>query len=141
MQGKHGMKARAPAPRRARRLLSQESLDRLGLAFEVGIYEAALRREPDRLAILEALGNAYARAGRLDAGLAVDRRICALVPENPVAHYNLACTLSRRGETDEAALALRRAIALGYRDREQIERDPDLANLRASARYAEVVGG
>ena len=121
-------------------MLAQASLDRLGLAFEVGIYEAALRREPERLPVLEALGNAYARAGRLEKGLEVDRRICAIVPGNPVAHYNLACTLSRMGETDEAADALQHAIALGYRDKDQIETDPDLENLRASKRYREIAG-
>jgi Flp pilus assembly protein TadD len=125
---------------RAKRLLSQSSLDHLGLLFEVGIYEAALRREPERLPILEELGNAYARAGRLDLGLSIDRRICLIVPENPVAHYNLACTLSRMGATDEAALALRQALALGYHDRDHIACDPDLANLRASKQYGEILG-
>jgi len=122
-----------------RRLLAQASLDRLGLAFETGVYEAALKSDPRRIATLEALGNAYARAGRLEKGLEVDRRICAVVPENPVAHYNLACTLSRLERTDAAADALERALALGYADKDQIESDPDLENLRACERYREIV--
>lgn len=61
-------------------------------------------------------------------------RVCrmgvALLPENPVWRYNLACSLSLQKRTDEALQSLDRAIELGYRDADAIEQDSDLQDLQ-----------
>jgi Flp pilus assembly protein TadD len=118
-----------------KRILSQQTLDRIGLEFEVGFYRAVTAREPDHLAALEALGTAFARSGRHEDALRVDRRLAALLPASPAAHYNCACSLSLLGRADEAVDALEKAIALGYADLKQLRKDPDLANARKSERF------
>ncbi|MFZ4397854.1 MAG: tetratricopeptide repeat protein [Kiritimatiellia bacterium] len=61
-------------------------------------------------------------------------RICrtgtALLPENPVWRYNLACTLALQNQPAEALQALDEAISLGFRDEAMIAADEDLARLR-----------
>jgi tetratricopeptide (TPR) repeat protein len=123
------------AQQRPGRLLSQESLDRLALEFEIGFFERVLAHEPHNLAALEVLGHAYTRAGEIEKGLEIDRRLAALLPRNAIVHYNLACSLSLLGRIDEALDVLRRAISLGYSDFEFLARDPDLVNVRRDARY------
>jgi len=120
---------------KSKRLLPESTLEKIGLDFEVGFYESALESRPDHLGALEALANAYTRRGDVDDGLRVDRRITQILPENPIAHYNLACSLSLAGRIDEALVALERAVSLGYDDFEYLARDPDLANVRKDARY------
>lgn len=124
---------------RSRRLLPQITLDRLGLEFEIGFYENVVAREPEHLAALEALANAYTRAGEVEEGLRIDRRLVELLPENAIAHYNLACSLSLAGAVDGAVDSLERAMALGYRDLAYLARDPDLENVRKSQRYRELI--
>jgi len=64
----------------------------------------------------------------------------ALVPKQPTVHYNLACALSLGGRTEDALDALARAVRLGFVDHEHIKTDPDLAPLRKTDRYRELVG-
>jgi tetratricopeptide (TPR) repeat protein len=127
-------RARQPA-----KLLSDEMLERLGLEFEIGFCEMVLVSDPHNLAALESLGNAYTRSGRVRDGLEVDRRLVALLPESAIAHYNLACSLSLLGQVDASLEALERAVRLGYRDFDYLERDPDLDNVRRDGRYKAII--
>ena len=54
----------------------------------------------------------------------------ALLPEDPVFAYNLACALAMQGRRDEALTALRESITLGFGDIELIRKDDDLAMIR-----------
>ena len=60
-------------------------------------------------------------------------RVCragvALLPENPVWRYNLACALAVQKRQAEALEALNRAVDLGFRDTRAIAGDEDLASL------------
>ena len=89
--------------------------------------------------MLESLGNAYTRCGRIEDGLAVDRRLVAIIPKSPIAHYNLACSLSLLGKIDEAIESLEHAVRLGYNDFDYLEHDPDLANVRRDGRYRSLI--
>ncbi len=125
--------------RHTAKLLPEATLERIGLAFDIDFCEAVLRSQPENLAALEALGNAYTRVGKIDEGLEIDRRLVRLLPESAVAHYNLACSLSLLARVDEAVETLERAVRLGYRDFDYLERDPDLENVRRDARYKAIV--
>jgi tetratricopeptide (TPR) repeat protein len=103
--------------------------------FELNFFERVLARRPEHGGALEALGHLYTRLGEHQKGLAVDRRLVRLRPERPLAHYNLACSLSLTGQQDEALAELALAVRLGYRDLDHLERDPDLQALRADPRY------
>ena len=64
-----------------------------------------------------------------------------LLPEDDLARYNLACSLARAGQADEAIDALSRAILLGYDDLAHMEADPDLESLRDHPDFQALLGG
>ncbi len=105
------------------------------LAFDTGILERLVDRDPDNLDNLAALGEAYTRLRRYRQGLAVDHRLVAARPDEPVYRYNLACSLALTRDLDGACQALLTAIGLGYRDFEHLAKDADLRHLRADHRF------
>jgi predicted esterase len=60
-------------------------------------------------------------------------------PGDAQASYNLACSHSRLGDQDAAALALETAWRAGLRDIQLIRNDPDFEGLRASKRGRQLV--
>src|SRR5207249_2273648 len=86
------------------------------LDIEIGFLEGLVQRAPEYLEALQILGDDYARRGRIDDGLAVDRRLVTLCPQDPVAYYNLGCNYSLTGQHDAALTALEQALNLGYAD-------------------------
>ncbi|MDD5556694.1 MAG: hypothetical protein PHN82_05520 [bacterium] len=109
------------------------------LDFEIGFYAAIIRQNPLYVEALSLLGDAYTRTGRYREGLEIDRRITALRPEDPVAHYNLACSLSLLRRKREALGSLRRSIELGYRDLAHLTTDDDLDPLRTERSFHRIV--
>jgi len=119
-------------------VLSQDlrrSLEELGQEFMLGMLEADLERHPDNVAALAELGQLYTTRGQWERGLAVDERLVRLIPADPTAHYNLACSRSLLGQVDDALESLERAVALGYDDDTFMARDEDLAALRGEQRF------
>jgi len=108
-------------------------------AFDIRFLEDVLARLGEDADVLAQLGHLYTKTGRYRDGLAVDRRLVALKPRDPIAHYNLACSLALLKQTSRAFLALRKAIRLGYRDVQYMQQDPDLENLRQDPRWKAVV--
>jgi tetratricopeptide (TPR) repeat protein len=106
------------------------------IEFQMRFYEELLLDYPEALILL---GEIYTRRGNFKKGLEVDRRLSRLKPENPIVHYNLACSLSLVGEVSESLQAIRQAIRLGYDDLQYLTRDPDLTNVRQDARFNELV--
>jgi tetratricopeptide (TPR) repeat protein len=99
-------------------------------SFEIGFYESVLRRDPRYVEVIEILGGLYTKTGRIVDGLRMDRRLVRLRPDHPTAHYNLGCSLALCRRPTEALRSLRRAVELGYRDREWMAQDPDLEILK-----------
>jgi hypothetical protein len=62
-------------------------------------------------------------------------------PQNPVHHYNMACIEAQAGgaRIPYAWGALDLAVALGFRDADHLQRDPDLAPLHDDPRFADLV--
>ena len=98
--------------------------------FEISFYESILKKEPKFVEVIELLGGLYTNAGRIEDGLKMDRRLVRLRPDNPVAHYNLACSLALKRRYKDALNTLEHAVDLGYRDIQWMLEDPDLQNLR-----------
>jgi tetratricopeptide (TPR) repeat protein len=109
------------------------------LDFEIGFYERILKRLPDSLDVLMALGNDYTERGLHEKGVKVDERLCDLRPTDPVVHYNLACSYSLVGQVDQAIAMLEHAVTLGYHDCAYLQRDPDLDTIRRDPRYQALV--
>ena len=101
--------------------------------------DAAPGAEPDPGAI-ESEARALMESGDFEAAERRYERLTELVPESFVPHYNLACALARQGDGDAASEALSRAVALGFTDRLALTTDPDLASIRGSAFYDELLG-
>lgn len=105
--------------------------------FEITFFETVLRHNPRYTEVIEMLAGLYTKHGRITDGLRMDRRLVRLEPENPTAHYNLACSLALAKRNRAALRALRQAIQLGYNDRDWMQQDPDLDPLK---RFPEFVG-
>jgi tetratricopeptide (TPR) repeat protein len=109
------------------------------LDFEISFFEEVLEERPDYLEALIALGDAYTKKGRYHEGLAIDKRLIYLKPDDPVIRYNLACSYSLLQMPDQCLEALEKAIRLGYRDFLFMEEDPDLAFIQKDPRYQELL--
>jgi hypothetical protein len=68
----------------------------------------------------------------------VDERLARLDPENALVFYNLACSYSLTNQFDRTALALEKALSLGYRDFAWLARDPDLKKFRQQPAYEHI---
>ena len=117
------------------KLSSREQRD---LDIEIQFLEGVVRRDRQYVEALQLLGDDYPRRGRFEDGLQVDRRLARLCPEDPLVHYNLACSFSLTEEFRKAAHALRKALQSGYRDFEHLRRDSDLEPLRQTDLYAAI---
>lgn len=109
------------------------------LDFEISFYEELIKGKPDFIDVLVALGNAYTRKGLFAKGLEVDLSLVELKPDDPVAHYNLACDYSLLKRAEECLCSLEKAIRLGYRDFGYMKADPDLEYIRQDARYRDLI--
>ena len=117
-----------------RRSKSEELLE-----FEITFYERLLRAYPDFVDALVPLADAYSRHGLYEKGLQMDLRVAELRRQDPLTWYNLACSYSLLKRLEEALDALRRAVELGYTDLTHLQKDPDLANLRHSPKYRQLL--
>ncbi|MHC4923211.1 MAG: TPR end-of-group domain-containing protein [Planctomycetota bacterium] len=110
-------------------------LQEIGEDFLESIHREALRLDPEDLEALDFLAHRLTRTGRHEEGLDLDRRLVSLMPDNAVAHYNLACSLALTGRNDESLESLARAVEHGYTDADHTVDDEDLAALREDSRF------
>jgi tetratricopeptide (TPR) repeat protein len=100
------------------------------LDIEIGFLEGLVRRDPANIEALKILGDDYTRRGRYGEGLGIDLQLVDLRPEEPLTHYNLACSHALLEQWEPAVRALHRALDRGFRDFRWLSRDPDLRRLR-----------
>ena len=108
-------------------------------SFEIRFYEELVKQQPDFIEALSCLGDAYTKGGLFQKGLAIDLRLIRLKPDDPLVHYNLACSHSLLGDIDAAFEALKKAILLGYDDFSYLAKDEDLKNLRQDLRFSKLM--
>lgn len=99
------------------------------LDFDLKFFESLHRRMPKDVQVASILAHIYTKSGLIDLGLKMDRKLVRLEPDDPIAHYNLACSLCLKGRKADAIKVLREAIELGYKDFEWMKNDPDLSDL------------
>jgi tetratricopeptide (TPR) repeat protein len=107
--------------------------------FEIAFYEAVHRRCPDYVDVVGLLGGLYTKVGRNADGLRMDRKLVRLEPENATAHYNLACSLALCKKRPDALRSLRKAVSLGYDDRDWMMQDPDLETLKSDPAFQQIL--
>lgn len=108
------------------------------LDVKIGFMEGIVRRDPSYVDALQLLGDHYTQRGRFGDGLKVDERLARLEPKNPLVFYNLACSYSLTDQFERAALALEKALNLGYHDFEWLAKDPDLKKFRQQPEYRDI---
>jgi tetratricopeptide (TPR) repeat protein len=108
------------------------------LDVKIEFMEGVVRRDPNYVDALQLLGDHYTQRGRFNEGLKVDERLARLEPKNSLVFYNLACSYSLTEQFEHAALALEKAIQLGYCDFNWLARDPDLKKFRQQPAYREI---
>lgn len=113
--------------------------DRSQLEFDTEFYARVLDRHPDYIDVLRCQGELLTRQGQYQQGLEMDLRLVALLPDDEVALYNLACSLSLVGRLQESIETLRRAIECGYDDLEYFLLDSDLDNLRDEPEFLQLL--
>ena len=121
------------SPKKKPSRINQRELD-TKIEFMAGL----VRRDPDYVDALQLLGDHYTQRGLFNEGLQVDERLARLEPQNPLVFYNLACSYSLTEQFNRAALALDKALELGYRDFNWLAKDPDMKKLRAHPAYEEL---
>jgi hypothetical protein len=107
--------------------------------FEIEFFEAVHRRCPDYTEVVGLLGGLYTKVGRITDGLKMDRKLVRLDPENPTAHYNLACSLALCRKRPDALRSLRKALSLGYDDLDWMQQDPDLEILKEDPEFQQLL--
>ena len=112
-----------------------QRIEQAGLRFQIGMFEVALERDANDMEALRFLAHAYGSVGRHTDRLAADERLTALLPRDPRAHYNLACSHALLGQSDEAIAALEQACGLGFADPVLLRRDEELDSLREDPRF------
>ena len=85
------------------------------------VLERALRLEPGKGSILEALGQAYYNSRQYERSRETFEALLEVDPSSHYGHYALGQSLKRLGRRDEAGTHLRLAVALSpssslYRD-------------------------
>ncbi len=115
------------------------SADQPQLDFELDFFGGVLTRNADYVDVLRIMGNLLALKGRTAEGLAVDKRLVHLRPNDSLAHYNLACSYSLLKKPDLSIKTLRRAVELGYRDFRYIREDHDLDAIRQDPRFRQLL--
>ena len=140
----HTLDLNTPLVNNAQRCMPEKSSARIKklsrkevreLDVKIGFLEGIVARDPGYVEALQVLGDHYTQRGRFAHSLTVDKRLSRLEPKNPLVFYNLACSYSLNSEFDLAAAALKKALALGYRDFKWLAKDPDLRRLRQHPLY------
>ncbi len=111
------------------------------LLAEAGLVDTVV----DRLLASRADGAEAARmgmqhalflGGRFDEAARLGEAMVRNGTREPIVAYNTACAHARAGRVDAALSALGVAADLGFTDVGLLERDPDLATVRADPRFA-----
>lgn len=113
----------------------EEEREELFQNFKIQLLKSIKEVTPEQWKVLFSLGNCLTKAGRHEEALEVDETLVQLREEDPICHYNLACSYSNVGKVEAALNALDTAFELGYWDLEHLQSDQDLENVRSDPRF------
>ena len=113
--------------------------ERSQLDFEVEFFGKLIAAVPGYTEALRVQASNLTVKGRMQDGLVVDQQLVAARPQDPTAHYNLACRYALLKQPDQALGSLRKAVELGYRDFRFMEEDRDLDSIRKDPRFRQLV--
>lgn len=117
----------------------RRKLNELGDCFLQEFLEVEISRHPTNVEALAELGQVYTNRGLWALGMGVDQQLIRLMPENPTAHYNLACSHALLGDARSAMESLHTAVGLGYDEADFMASDDDLASLRHTPEFRALI--
>jgi predicted Zn-dependent protease len=106
-------------------------------SYEIEFYESIDAKGSNDPRVLEVLAQLYTRVGRNEDGLSMDLRLSKSRPQDPLVHYNLACSLALTGQHDQSLGVLKKAVEMGYNDFDWMIKDTDLDPIRNMTSYQE----
>ena len=104
-------------------------------------FEKALALRPSFLAAQNNLAMAYAADQQYGRALAAFKKLVELDPANSVNYYNIAVLYALQNKVPDSVEWLKKAIDQGYHNWDLVKTDPDLANIRNSVEYQQLVKG
>jgi len=113
--------------------------EKSALDFEISFFEPLIREKPDFVDALIPLAEAYTRKGLYKKGLEIDKKLVKLRKDDPIVHYNLACSFALMGQKQSALRNLKRSVKLGYTDFNHLKKDPDLKSLHEELEFQKLV--
>lgn len=109
-------------------------------------FERRLLRLQKRLSLspkdydtLSHIAMMYLNVGDAQKSIEYFHKAISVAQDNYFTYYNLACAYCKLHKTDEAIVALEKAVNYGYQDVDWILKDSDLSNLRDNPRFQELV--
>ena len=128
-------------------VLLAQSLKMLGKGDEASVWRReGIRRAEHALALNPQDGRAMSlgalyllEEGQVDRAVEWSDRALELYPNDMSSLGNGACLQAMLGHTDRAIALLERVSALGWGQRDWLERDPDYDNLRGDPRFQKLV--
>jgi serine/threonine protein kinase/tetratricopeptide (TPR) repeat protein len=102
------------------------------------LVEDRVKLNPDDTRALVLCGVSNAKAGNVARAKEVTERALAMGADDPMIHYNAACTYITLGEIERALDELEMTIRLGYRNVDWLDTDEDLIPVRDLERYKEI---
>lgn len=103
------------------------------------VIERHIELNPDDARALTMGAVAFSRLGAPGRGLDWAERALAADPEDASVCYNVACLYALERRPERAIELLECALQAGFAHRDWIERDPDLASVRETPRYRELL--
>ena len=100
----------------------------------IELAEEARRATPNNVGILASLGSYYAAIGEAKKSVPLLRQAIALDPDSATTAYLVGETYETLHQRDEALRWIGIALRKGY-SREQVKRNPELAQLRKDPRF------
>jgi transcriptional regulator GlxA family with amidase domain len=85
------------------------------------------------------MGSALLSLKQFDNAVAASTRAAEFAEVRGRALYNIACARALQGRPDDALEALARAVDAGFRQRWALEGDEDLASIRSTPRFQEIL--
>ncbi len=119
--------------------LLTEMIEMSQVDFELDFFGHILERYPTYLEGLRCHASNLAAKKRFQESLQIERRIIQLRPDDPLAHYNLACSYAILKQPELALGTLRKALEFGYRDFRYIQQDQDLDPIKKDPRFKKLL--
>lgn len=102
-------------------------------------FQNAIRLQPEFFNALHDLAIVFALRGEYDKALHVSQKMVASQPDNVDAYYFIACLYSQKNYIAESIDWLKKAIDRGYQNWDLIKTDKNLANIRETTFFQNLV--